>query len=150
MCRREVISHILSRRVIVTRSELDFNKSRVDMNALNYYVSRRLLLLSKMDPGAPIAMEAMTNQFERPGGVERLFQWLGGDQRELDPKAIDAELHSTTRILLDDEKVLMAFKAGRDTTLFTNIRVMILDVQGLSGQKVEYTSIPYKVCLNCQ
>jgi hypothetical protein len=103
-----------------------------------------------MDPGAPIAMEAMTNECERPSGFERLLQWLGGDQRELDPKAIDAELHSTTRILLDDEKVLMAFKAGRDMSIFTNVRIMTLDVQGLLVQKVEYTSIPYKVCLFCQ
>jgi hypothetical protein len=92
-------------------------------------------------------MEAMTNQMDRPGGFERLFQWLGGDQRELDPAAIDAELHSSTRVLLDDEKVLMAFKAGRDTTLFTNVRIMTLDVQGLTGQKIEYKSIPYKVSL---
>jgi hypothetical protein len=126
-------------------SELDFNKKMVNMNELNYYLSKRLLLLNKMDVGAPIPLDGLTDEFKRPGGVERLFQWLGGDQRELDPEALDSELHTTTRILLDDEKVLMAFKAGRDSTLFTNLRVVILDVQGLSGAKVQYTSIPYKV-----
>jgi hypothetical protein len=30
-------------------SELDFNKGLVDMNVLNYYLSRRLLLIPKMD-----------------------------------------------------------------------------------------------------
>jgi hypothetical protein len=87
----------------------------------------------------------LTNKFEHPSGFERLFQWHGGDQRELDPKAMDQELHTSTKILLDGEKVLIAFKAGRDTSLFTNLLVNTLDVQGLMGVKVEYTSIPYKV-----
>jgi hypothetical protein len=125
-------------------SELDFNKNRVDMHALNYYLSRRLLLIHKMKPGQEIPLDAMTQQFDRPDGLERLVQWLGGNQRELDPAEIDRELHTSTKILLDDEKVLMAFKAGRDSTLFTNLRVVIIDVQGLIGTKVEYHSIPYK------
>jgi hypothetical protein len=115
------------------------------MNVLNYYLSRRLLLLHKMDTGAPIPLDALTNEFDRPSGVEGLWSKFGGDQRELDPKAIDHELHTSTKILLDDEKVIMAFKAGRDSTLFTNIRCIIVDVQGLTGSKVQYTSIPFKV-----
>lgn len=129
-------------------SELDFNKKLVDLTAINYYLSRRLLLLSRTDPGAPIPMEKLTGQFAKPTGFERLFQWLGGDQRELDPAEIDKELHTSTQILLDDEKVLMAFKAGRDSTIFTNLRVLTIDVQGLAGVKVEYTSIPHKVGLD--
>jgi hypothetical protein len=114
------------------------------MNVLNYYLSRRLLLIHKMEPGAPIPLDGLTQQFDRPDGFERLFQWLGSDQRELDPAEIDRELHTSTKILLDEEKVLMAFKAGRDSTLFTNLRVITIDVQGLTGAKVEYRSIPYK------
>lgn len=123
--------------------ELDFNKNMVDMNVLNYYLSRRLLFLKKADFGAPIPLEALTVQHAEPQGLENFFQWIGGNQRELDANAIDEVLHTSTRILLDDEKVLMAFKAGRDSSLFTNLRVITIDVQGLSGQKVEYTSIPY-------
>jgi hypothetical protein len=114
------------------------------MNVLNYYLSRRLLLQNKMDVGAPIPLEGLTEQFAAPTGIEKLWQQLGGDQRELDTKEIDRELHTSTQILLDDEKVLMAFKAGRDVTIFTNLRIMTIDVQGLFGVKIEYTSIPYK------
>ncbi len=102
------------------------------------------MLLSKTELGAPIPTDALTNQFDRPGGFERLFQWLGSDQREIDPQELDRELHTTSQILLDDEKIIMAFKAGRDISLFTNLRVMTIDVQGLSGQKIQYTSVPYK------
>lgn len=100
--------------------------------------------INKLERGAPIGLEALTSASPDPKGFERLFQWLGGDQRELDPTELDVEFHTNTRILLDDEKCLMAFKAGRDVTLFTTIRVMTIDVQGLVGCKIEYTSIPYR------
>ena len=57
------------------------------------------------DRGAPIDLNAITSASPDPKGFERLFQWLGGDQRELDPKELDKEFHTTTKILLDDEKV---------------------------------------------
>lgn len=85
----------------------------------------------------------MTTQHVQPSGLENLFQWIGGNQRELDANAINEVLHTSTRILLDDEKALMAFKAGRDSSVFTNLRVITIDVQGLSGKKIEYQSIPY-------
>ena len=125
--------------------ELSFNKNMVDMNMLNYYLSRRLLLVNKTEAGgAPIPLNPMTVQQADPTGLENIMQWLGGNQREIDATAMDEVLHTSTKILLDDEKVLMAFKAGRDTSVFTNIRVITIDVQGLSGQKIEYQSLPYQ------
>jgi hypothetical protein len=97
-----------------------------------------------MDRGAPIPMDdAMTSQNESTG-LGNLLDWLGNNQQELDPAELDRELHANTHILLDEEKIIMAFKAGRDTSLFTNLRLMMLDVQGLTGKKVEYTSLPYR------
>lgn len=111
---------------------------------LKYYLSRRIMDIYKLERGAQIDLQHLTGASPDPQGFERLFQWLGGDQRELDPRELDIEFHTNTKILLDDEKCLMAFKAGRDVTLFTNLRVMVLDVQGLMGCKIEYTSIPYR------
>jgi hypothetical protein len=73
------------------------------MNVLNYYSSIRLLLINKMEPGAPIPLDGLTQQYDRPGGFKGLFQWLGSDQRELDPEEINRELHTSTKILLDEE-----------------------------------------------
>jgi hypothetical protein len=97
-----------------------------------------------LEPGAPIDLVSLTSASPDPQGFERLFQWLGGDQRELDPTELDIEFHTHTKILLNDEKVLMAFKAGRDVSLFTNLRIIIIDVQGLVGCKILSTSIPYR------
>jgi hypothetical protein len=97
-----------------------------------------------MDVGAPISISEGSD-YQSPTGIfENIMQYFGDDSHEIDPVPIDYQLHNGTRILLDDEKVLMAFKAGRDVTLFTNLRILLIDVQGLTGQKVEYNSIPYK------
>ncbi len=48
------------------------------------------------------------------------------------------------RLLTDDENVELGFKLFRDTFMFTNKRLILIDVQGLTGSKVEYKSLPYK------
>lgn len=77
-------------------------------------------------------------------GIEKFLSRLGGDQRAVNPTEVNTVLHTTHPILMEKESVLMAFKAGRDLTLFTSCRIMIIDVQGMSGAKVKYTSIPYE------
>ena len=47
-------------------------------------------------------------------------------------------------MLLDDERVISAFSAVRDGVVFTNYRVMSINVQGVTGKKVDITSMPYK------
>lgn len=47
-------------------------------------------------------------------------------------------------VLIEGEKVLIAFKAVRDLVFLTNHRLCTVNVQGLTGRKVEIESIPYK------
>lgn len=46
-------------------------------------------------------------------------------------------------MLQDDENVLLAFKSGRDMMIFTTRRMLIMDVQGFSGKKILWMSVPY-------
>lgn len=46
-------------------------------------------------------------------------------------------------LLADDEQVHAGFKVIRDTWIFTNHRLILVDVQGMTGRKKEYLSIPY-------
>ena len=46
--------------------------------------------------------------------------------------------------LLDDENVIMAFTFIRDSIVLTNYGIYTLDVQGLSGKKVEVKFFPGK------
>ena len=48
------------------------------------------------------------------------------------------------RLLLPEEKIEAGFKLIRDTFIFTNKRLIINNVQGITGSKTEYLSIGYK------
>jgi len=47
------------------------------------------------------------------------------------------------QLLSDGETIEVGFKVIRDTFVFTNKRLIIVDVQGMTGKKTEYMSIPY-------
>lgn len=47
-------------------------------------------------------------------------------------------------ILLPDETVLASFKSMRDGVIFTDKRVIAVNVQGLTGKKRAFTSLPYR------
>lgn len=46
-------------------------------------------------------------------------------------------------LLVEGEEISIGFKLIRDTFVFTNKRLILVDVQGVSGKKVEYMSIIY-------
>jgi hypothetical protein len=48
------------------------------------------------------------------------------------------------QLLTDHEEIELGFKLIRDTFIFTNKRLILVDVQGLTGSKTEYKSITYK------
>ena len=47
------------------------------------------------------------------------------------------------QLLTDGEIIEVGFTVLRDTFLFTNKRLILVDVQGLSAKQIEYLSIPY-------
>ncbi len=50
---------------------------------------------------------------------------------------------SVARLLVDGENIVASFVSMRDRVVFTNKRIISVNVQGLTGAKVDYTSIPY-------
>ena len=59
--------------------------------------------------------------------------------------AVDAEkLHGDYgQLLADGEAIEVGFKVIRDTFIFTNRRLILVNIQGVTGKKTEYLSIPY-------
>ena len=47
------------------------------------------------------------------------------------------------QLLTEDETFQTGYKVIRDTFIFTDKRLILIDVQGLTGKKQEYLSIPY-------
>ena len=46
-------------------------------------------------------------------------------------------------LMLDDETVAAAYKGSRDMVIFTSKRVVAVNVQGITGTKIDYSSMPY-------
>ena len=46
-------------------------------------------------------------------------------------------------VLHPDEQVYLAFKGMRDSVTFTSKRILALNVQGMTGKKKDFTSLPY-------
>ena len=47
-------------------------------------------------------------------------------------------------LLTTGEEIELGFKLVRDTFIFTTKRLILVDIQGITGSKTEYTSIAYK------
>jgi len=47
------------------------------------------------------------------------------------------------QLLIDGEIIEAGFVVARDTLLFTNKRLIVIEVQGISGRQLEYLSVPY-------
>ena len=58
----------------------------------------------------------------------------------IDPATVMGEIQP---LLLKNEQVMSAYKAMRDYVVFTNMRVISVNVQGITGKKKDYTSLPY-------
>lgn len=64
-----------------------------------------------------------------------------GNVSEMDAEALQKEYAA---LLCEGEKIERAYKLIRDKWVFTNKRLIVQDVQGVTGKKKDYMSIPYR------
>ncbi len=60
--------------------------------------------------------------------------------KEADSEELGRSVHP---LLVPGENVVAAFKAMRDYVVFTDKRLIAVNVQGMTGKKQDYTSLPY-------
>ncbi|AWA30062.1 helicase [Flavobacterium magnum] len=70
-----------------------------------------------------------------------IFSALLGNAGAVNP---DELTQKYSQLLIDGEHIELGFKLIRDTFIFTSKRLIFVNVQGLTGSKVEYKSINYK------
>ncbi|GAB5558105.1 MAG: PH domain-containing protein [Schleiferiaceae bacterium] len=70
-----------------------------------------------------------------------LFQKILGNASEV---SVESLTEKYGRLLAEGEVVELGFKLIRDTYIFTDKRLILIDVQGITGSKREYHSLPYK------
>ncbi len=60
--------------------------------------------------------------------------------KAIDIKEVRPEIHE---LLITNEKIMFAFQTIRDQVIFTNNRIFVANVKGISGKKIAYFSYPY-------
>lgn len=61
----------------------------------------------------------------------------------LTPIDVNAVRSEVNGLLINGEEITAAFKTIRDQLIFTNKRIISIDVQGLTGKRKSFTSMPY-------
>lgn len=70
-----------------------------------------------------------------------IFSALMGNAGAVDQQTLQKEYG---KLLIEGETIELGFKLIRDTFIFTNKRLILIEKQGITGSKVEYKSIIYK------
>ena len=70
-----------------------------------------------------------------------ILDTLMGHGSEVAAKEVAGRLEG---VLLPDETAKLAFRLFRDFFAFTEKRLIIVEIQGVTGRKVEYLTIPYR------
>ena len=61
----------------------------------------------------------------------------------LKPIRVEAVRNDVMGLLIEGEEVVMAFQTVRDQLVFTNKRIITIDVQGITGKRKSFSSMPY-------
>jgi len=69
-----------------------------------------------------------------------LLDGILGNASKVKPKKLQEEF---AELFTSGETIEHAYKLVRDLFLFTNKRLLLIDKQGITGNKIEYHSIPY-------
>lgn len=60
--------------------------------------------------------------------------------KPIDVKSVRDDVNG---LLVDGEEVCMAFQTIRDQLVFTNKRIITVELQGMTGKKKAFTTLPY-------
>jgi len=128
--------------------EFDVNKHTTDILGIFRYLASKVYGSNSLYPDPENNVQHFTGkpyEASPPGAMENLMNFIGQDLTQLDPKDLEEKLSigGASPVLDFDEKVLMAFKCGRDFTIFTSKCILDIDVRGVTGKKKVFRSIPY-------
>lgn len=60
--------------------------------------------------------------------------------KPIDVKSVRDDVNG---LIVDGEEVCMAFQTIRDQLVFTNKRIITVEIQGMTGKKKAFTTLPY-------
>ncbi|MFC0005040.1 PH domain-containing protein [Micromonospora siamensis] len=72
-----------------------------------------------------------------------MIDFSNGSVFKLHPASADELGPLVAPLLIPQERVVSCFKAARDFVVFTDKRLIAVNVQGITGKKRDFTSLPY-------
>lgn len=72
-----------------------------------------------------------------------MIDFKNAEYLKLKPANDSAYADFITPMFVDGEKIISTYQAIRDGVVFTNKRIMVVNVQGITGKKKDCTSLPY-------
>ena len=72
-----------------------------------------------------------------------MIDFKNAEYLKLKPVNDSAYADFITPMFVDGEKIISTYQAIRDGVVFTNQRIMVVNVQGITGKKKDVTSLPY-------
>lgn len=130
----------------MAKVEMDFRTGKADIQQINRFLSA-LIIGKPTDKKVDFYRKNYTSGTRESTPITFKSMGILNNSWEVDVQQYDSKLRSDPAILLDEEKSLRAFQSGRDVTVYTDRRIVIIDVQGITGKRTKYKSIPYKYML---
>jgi hypothetical protein len=72
-----------------------------------------------------------------------MIDFTNGSVFKLAPVKAEDIAPAVAPLIIPGEQIVACFKAARDFAVFTNKRLIAVNVQGMTGRKRDYTSLPY-------
>ena len=123
----------------VGKLAIDF-VNKVDILAVNRFLST-VVIGGKGAAGAAAGALVHDANAGMSGSTTGLLDLFGSNYAQIDNQKVETQLKSSPNVLIDKEKVELAFKCGRDSFILTSHRILKIDVQGITGKSTEYLTI---------
>ena len=72
-----------------------------------------------------------------------MIDFQNGGIFKLKQTGIDSLEGDIKQLLIPGEQIIQGYKGIRDYVVFTTKRIIAVNIQGLTGKKKDYTSLPY-------
>lgn len=72
-----------------------------------------------------------------------MIDFSNGSFVKLKQANVNDGMAMVSQILINGEECLSAYKSIRDMVIFTTKRIISVNVQGMTGKKKDFTSLPY-------
>uniref|UniRef100_A0A7S4KX97 Bacterial Pleckstrin homology domain-containing protein n=1 Tax=Paramoeba aestuarina TaxID=180227 RepID=A0A7S4KX97_9EUKA len=123
--------------------EQNLRASKVNLAGVQAYLAYRCLSNDPfVTPDVVVDPAYLQKAANSTSTISKVYDFLGDNARSVDPAQVTNDLQERG-MLVPGESVVGAYKSGRDTLCLTTRRILINDVQGLSGKRVEVRTIPY-------